>query len=349
MPFQKVEFEFPDPDKPEEKGTVEVEVSSAENVLDVEPKEKPKVEPAPVPEPEAKAAEVEIEVVDDTPPKDRGRKPTEPPSEVTDSELEEYSEKVQKRIKQFSKGYHDERRRAESAQREREEAIRLAQKLIEENKRLQEAQTKSHAALLEQAKARTAAELEQAKRAYKEAYESGDADKVVAAQEALTTAKIRADKVANFKPAALQPAKTVVQTESEFTPAPAPVVDQRAVEWQKANSWFGDDDEMTSFALGLHQKLVKEGVDTRSDEYYERINRRMREVFPQQFEDDEEVPTKPATKPSKKANVVAPATRSTAPKKVVLTQTQVALAKRLGVPLELYAQKVAEQMRNQNG
>jgi hypothetical protein len=347
MPFQKVEFEFPDPDKPEEKGTVEVEVSSAENVLDVEPKEKPKAEPAPAPEPEAKAAEVEIEVVDDTPPKDRGRKPTEPPSEVTDSELEEYSEKVQKRIKQFSKGYHDERRRAESAQREREEAIRLAQKLIEENKRLQEAQTKSHAALLEQAKARTAAELEQAKRAYKEAYESGDADKVVAAQEALTTAKIRADKVANFKPAPLQPTETVVKPES--TPAPAPVVDQKAVEWQKANSWFGEDDEMTSFALGLHQKLVKEGVDTRSDEYYERINRRMREVFPQQFEDDEEVPTKPAPKPSKKANVVAPATRSTAPKKVVLTQTQVALAKRLGVPLELYAQKVAEQMRNQNG
>ena len=349
MPFQKVEFEFPDPEKADEKGTVEVEVevSSAENVLDVEPKEKPKVEPAPAPEPEAKAAEVEIEVVDDTPPKDRGRKPTEPPSEVTDSELEEYSEKVQKRIKQFSKGYHDERRRAEAAQREREEAVRLAQKLIEENKRLQEAQSKSHAALLEQAKARTAAELEQAKRAYKEAYESGDADKVVAAQEALTTAKIRADKVANFKPAPLQPAETVVKPES--TPAPAPVVDKKAVEWQKANSWFGEDDEMTSFALGLHQKLVKEGVDTQSDEYYERINRRMREVFPQQFDEDDEVVAKPAPKPSKKANVVAPATRSTAPKKVVLTQTQVALAKRLGVPLELYAQKVAEQMRNQNG
>ena len=348
MPFQKVEFEFPDPDKSEEKGTVEVEVSSAENVLDVAPKEKSEPEPKAKPEPEAKASDIEVEVVDDTPPKDRGRKPTEPPSEVTDSELEEYSEKVQKRIKQFSKGYHDERRRAEAAQREREEAIRYAQKLIEENRKLQEAQTKSHAALLEQAKARTAAELEQAKRIYKEAYESGDADRVVAAQEALTTAKIRADKVANFKPAPLQTETTPVKQEV-IAPAPSPEPDRKAIEWQKANPWFGSDDEMTSLALGLHQKLVREGVDTRSDEYYERINRRMREVFPQQFEDDEEVPSKPANKPSKKANVVAPATRSTAPKKVVLTQTQVALAKRLGVPLELYAQKVAEQMRNQNG
>jgi hypothetical protein len=115
------------------------------------------------------------------------------------------------------------------------------------------------------------------------------------------------------------------------------------VRWQQANSWFGSDDEMTSFALGLHQKLVKQGVDPKSDDYYEKINSRMRQVFPEEFSFDESEQVE--EKPRKKANVVAPATRSTAPKKIVLTQTQVAIAKRLGVPLELYAQKVAEEMR----
>jgi hypothetical protein len=110
------------------------------------------------------------------------------------------------------------------------------------------------------------------------------------------------------------------------------------VNWQKQNSWFGSDDEMTSFALGLHQKLVKQGLDPRSDEYYEKINSRMRQVFPDEFDDAEEVEVE---KPRQKSNVVAPATRSTAPKKIVLTPSSVALAKRLGVPLEEYAKQVA--------
>lgn len=104
---------------------------------------------------------------------------------------------------------------------------------------------------------------------------------------------------------------------------------------------------MTSFALGVHEKLVKQGVDAESDEYYEKLNRRIRQVFPESF-DDEVIEEKPVKK-AKPANVVAPATRSTAPKKIVLTQTQVALAKRLGVPLELYAKKVAEEMGKNNG
>ena len=104
---------------------------------------------------------------------------------------------------------------------------------------------------------------------------------------------------------------------------------------------------MTSFALGLHNKLVKEGLDPKSDDYYEKIDSRMRQVFPDQFEDYEPEPE--AEKPRRQSNVVAPATRSTSPKKVKLTQTQVNLAKRLGVPLDLYAKKVAEEMRKNNG
>ena len=317
--MEKVEFSFPDPEKEEFKLEVEGRESEKEE----------KVEP-----------EVEIEVVDDTPAKDRNRKASDPPEDITDDELEDYSEKVRKRLQHFSKGYHDERRAKETAFREKEEALRIAQQLVEENKNLKGTVGKNQEILLEQAKKATAAEVEQAKYRYKQAYESGDSDAVLAAQEALTSAKIKADRLSNFKiPVAQEPERVVQQ--QQFTPAPS--VDEKAVKWQQANSWFGSDDEMTSFALGLHQKLVKQGVDPKSEDYYEKINSRMRQVFPEEFSYEE--PDQVEDKPRKKANVVAPATRSTAPKKIVLTQTQVAIAKRLGVPLELYAQKVAEEMR----
>jgi hypothetical protein len=280
--------------------------------------------------------EVEIEVVDDTPDADKGRKPMkEAPAEVTDDELEQYSEGVKKRIQHFSKGYHEERRAKEAAFREREEAIALAQNVIAENKKLQGSLGEGQAALLEQAKRVVSNEVEDAKRQYKTAYEAGDSDALVAAQEALTTAKIRSDRVNNFKP-------PVQRQENEVQPAYQPVnapaetrVDTKAKAWQEANSWFGSDEEMTAVALTVHKKLVDNGVDPTSDEYYEKINSRVHQLFPDAF---------PQEKP-KKSQVVASATRSTAPRKIVLTQTQVSIAKRLGVPLELYAKQVAEQMR----
>jgi hypothetical protein len=279
----------------------------------------------------------EIEVVDDTPEADRGRAPMkEPPAEVTDDELAQYSDGVKKRIQHFSKGYHEERRAKEAALREREEAVRLAQTLVEENKKLQGSLGQGQQALLEQAKKVVANEVEQAKQKYKAAYESGDADAVVAAQEELTAAKIKAERVNNFKPAVAKPETPVVQPEPQAVSAPP--VDRKAVEWQKQNTWFGADEEMTGFAIALHNKLVKSGVDPQSDEYYRRVNARVREVFPNAF---------PSEK--RQSNVVAPATRSTAPKKVVLTKSAVEIAKRLGVPLEAYAKQVAEGMRKQNG
>jgi hypothetical protein len=291
---------------------------------------------------------LEIEVVDDTPEEDKGRKPMkEPPAEVTDDELAQYSEGVKKRIQHFSKGYHEERRAKEAALREREEAIRLAQQLAEENKKLQGSLSEGQQALLEQAKKVVASEVEEAKRAYKEAYESGDTDKIVEAQEALTAAKIKAERVANFKPPALQPKKTRVKPATE-TPAqaPPPQVDSKARAWQEANPWFGSDDEMTAVALAVHKKLVESGVDPTSDEYYNRIDGRIKQLFPPEPEQDAEPPAK--KEKVVKQSVVAPATRSTAPRKIVLTQSQVSIAKRLGVPLELYAKQVAEEMRKQN-
>ena len=295
--------------------------------------------------PKSEEEKLEIEVVDDTPAEDQGRKPMkEPPAEVTEDELEQYSEGVKKRIQHFSKGYHEERRAKEAALREREEAIRVAQTLAEENKKLQGSLGQGQQALLEQAKRVVAVELDQAKKAYKEAYESGDSERLVEAQEALTSAKIKAERVANFRPPALQPEKTDVQPVPQAVQtAPAPQLDQKARAWQESNPWFGSDDEMTAVALAVHKKLVESGVDPTSDEYYSRINNRIKQLFPEGISD---APT--SEKPVRKS-VVAPATRSTAPKKIVLTQSQVNIAKRLGVPLELYAKQVAEQMRNQNG
>ena len=286
-------------------------------------------------------SEPEIEVVDDTPPEDRGRKPmAEPPKEVTDEELAKYDEGVQKRIKHFTKGYHEERRAKETAEREKDEAIRLAQAVLEENKKLKGSVNQNQTALLEQAKRVISNEVETAKRMYKEAYESGDSDKLLEAQEALTTAKIRADKVNNFRPTPLQEEETPVQINQQ--PTRAAPVDEKLLAWQDQNQWFGSNKRMTAYALGLHEDLVAEGIPSGSEEYYRRIDTDIRQRFSDQFGAEESVDAKPQRT---KSNIVAPATRSTAPKKIVLTQTQVNLAKRLGVPLELYARKVAEEMR----
>jgi len=313
--IEKTEFEFPD-----EK---EVNPRKGGNVV----------------EPESNAPE--IEVVDDTPEDDRGRTPMEePPRDVTDEELSKYDESVQKRIKHFTKGYHEERRAKESAEREKDEALRLAQAVLAENKKLKGSVNQNQTALLEQAKKVISGEVEAAKRMYREAYEAGDTDKLVEAQEALTHAKIRADKVNNFRPAPLQVEETPVQITQQ--PTKAAPVDDKLLAWQDQNQWFGSNKRMTAYALGLHEELVSEGIPSGSDEYYRRINTDIRERFSDQFGADESVDAKPQRT---KSNNVAPATRSTAPRKIVLTQTQVNLAKRLGVPLELYARKVAEEMR----
>lgn len=288
---------------------------------------------------------VELEVVDDTPEADRGREPMkEPPKEVTDDELSKYDESVRKRIQHFTKGYHEERRAKEAAMREKDEAIRVARAIVEENRRLKGSLGQNQAALIEQAKRVAANDIEIAKRKYKEAYEAGDAEAIASAQADLTAVTLRADKLASLKTPS-QPRENPVQQQQVAPPPPqrppAPPVDERAVEWQSRNRWFGQDEEMTSFALGLHNKLVRSGVDPKSDEYYERLDSRIREVFPEQAGG-----AKQAEAPTQRArSAVAPATRSTAPKKIVLTKTQVALAKKLGVPLELYAKKVAEEMR----
>ena len=313
--MEKTEFEFPD----------EIEENPRKGGAVVEPE----------------TDDTQIEVVDDTPEEDRNRTPMhQPPEEVTEEELTKYDKSVQSRIKQFTKGYHEERRAKEAAMREREEALKLAQSVVEENRKLKGTLSEGQAMYIEQAKLVATSDIEKAKAQYKAAYESGDADALVNAQEALTSAKMRAERVENFKPTPLQDEKTEVQPTQQAQPAPT--IDPKLRAWQDQNPWWGANKKMTAYALGYHSELVDTGISVGSDDYYKAIDAEMRGRFPDAFES-----VKPANAPTsqKASNVVAPATRSTAPRKVVLTKSQVEIAKRLGVPLELYARKVAEEMR----
>lgn len=322
MTIEKTEFTFPDEasDNPRKGGKV--------------------VEPAA--DDTGKAAAPDIEIVDDTPPADRNRKPmAEPPKDPTDEEMQKWDEGVKRRIQHFTKGYHEERRAKEAAQREKEEAIKIAQAVAEENKKLRGSLSEGHTALLEQAKLVAANEMADAERKYRAAYEAGDSAALVEAQRAISAATIKADRIANFKPESLQPAKTEVQLPQTQGTRPA---DPKLDDWKSRNEWFGANKRMTAYALGLHDELAEEGVQIGSDAYYQRLDADMKTRFPEQFAAEDTDSTGDA-KPQQRSNVVAPATRSTAARKVVLTQSQVNIAKRLGVPLELYARKVAEEMR----
>jgi hypothetical protein len=285
--------------------------------------------------------DTKIEIVDDTPAVDQGRTPLrDTPTEVTDEELTKYSDqKLKDRLSHLGKGYHEERRAKEAASRERDEAVRVAQAAVAENQRLQGSLASNQNALLDQAKRVVQGEIDDAKREMKAAQEAFDTDAIVEAQEKLTSAKIKADRVNNFKPTPVHQPNPVVQTQQQ----PQPVaVDQRTQAWHAENQWFGPNRKMTAYALSLHEDLVEAGITVASDAYYERVNDDIRKRFPEAFAGE---PAGAHPSQRNRSNV-APASRSTASKKVVLTQTQVNLAKRLGLPLDVYARSVAELNRN---
>ena len=343
MAMQQVEYEFPDSDSKTTEVTVDVE-EKEDNSLEIE--EAVGREDMQVPTKELESEGIEIEIEDDTPLEDQGKVARSPADEVTDEELKDYSKSVKNRIKRLSKNIHDERRAKEEALRQSSALEEYTRQIMKENETLKQKSGQNHNALVQSAQKQVAAEIDNAKRIYKEAYESGDSDSIVEAQQALNTAQIRMEKVANIKPMdveekqkPLQPVENAVQSQNT-EPKVTPQRDEKAKAWADENVWFGANKEMTSFAYGVHGTLVENGIDPRSDEYYEKINTRMREIFPDQFE-EESGDTKKRT-----SNVVAPATRSTSPKKVTLKQSQVAIAKRLGIPLSEYAKQALELTRN---
>ena len=285
--------------------------------------------------------EIEIDIEDDTPEDDRNKAPLpkEIAEELYNDELEDYSSKVKKKLVQLKKLAHDERREKEAVQREQAEAVNLAKRLIEENNRLKSNLNNSEKHVLESVKRSVEMEMADAEREYREAYESGDSEKLLAAQKKLNSASIKVEKVSNFKQPALQEEKYEVQTTQRT--APAIPVDTKAQSWQKENSWFGEDKLMTGMALALHEVLKEEGVALSSAEYYRRINETMRQRFPEKFqdqlEDDNQRTGNRSTKPSL---VVAPATRSTSSKRISLTRSQLGIAKKLNLTPEQYAHAV---------
>lgn len=270
--------------------------------------------------------DVEVDTKEEAPEPAKAKK--EPTGELTDEELAGYSKNVQKRINNITAKSRAEQERLT---RERDEAVAQARRFQEESNSLRGTVNKSQSTVVEQAKKSASAEHAAAKSAYKSAYESGDADAVVAAQERLTNATVRLDKVNSFKLTPLQVENPPVQN----TPrAVKPQADPKAEAWTKENPWFGVDDERTAFALGVHNKLKKQGVDTTSDEYYDTINARMKEVF---GSDDDESPA-----PKKRVSAVASVTRSPGSVKIKLNPRQQALAKQYGLTNEQYARELAK-------
>ena len=286
----------------------------------------------------------EIEVVDDTPEEDKGkprRAEGADPKVPDDDEIQSYSEGVQKRIKQLRFEYHEERRAKEEAARLQDEALKYAQQIQHENEKLRKTLEEGEGVLVNQAKGRVAAELDKAKAAYKAAYETGDPDALIEAQEKLTMLQNEKIRYENYKP---QPRQQQAPQPQYQQPTPQPNrPSDRALQWAQRNDWFEKDSEMTGYAYGLHEKLVKSGVAPDTEEYYNQIDNAVRRVFPDRFDDvsfEETAPQRQA------GNVVAPAARSgKKPRKVQLTSTQVSLAKRLGLTNEQYAAQLMKDMK----
>jgi hypothetical protein len=298
------------------------------------------------PQAEADNDEFEVEIVSDVPEQDRGRKPLDRQvDDPSDDELSNYSDGVKKRIKELTHARHDERRAKEATLREKQELERVAQVLLDENRKLKQQYNEGAKQYAETATSAAEMVLDNARKKLKAAHEAFDTDAIVAAQEELAEAKMRVQQAQYVRHAALQPREEVVQPPQQVSQAPQ--VDEKTLRWQAKNQWFGANgyEDMTSFSLGLHQKLVNSGVDPRSDEYFEQIDARMRSVFPDFFGSAQSRPSDNSKRP---ATVVAPGARSTGVRKVQLTETQVALARKFGLTPQQYAAEIAKLAKTEN-
>lgn len=293
---------------------------------------------------------LEVEVVDDTPEEDRNRPIRADDSEEDeDSDLDEtqLSQRIQKRIGKLRYEYNEERREKERFQRENSEAVNYAKQIQSENEALKNQHAELRRLLYDQVGAKTDSEIEGAKRKYREAYESGDTDSVVSAQEELS--RLHAEKVRySMESESLNQPLPQAQPEQQQAPQVEPP-DPMAVDWIKRNSWFQQPghEEMTGFAIGLHEKLVKQGVDPRNNPgYYEQIDSALRGQFSEFFGEGSTPASETPT--SRRTPVVAPTKRGAgaSPRKVELTSTQVSLAKKLGLSPQQYAAQLVKEISN---
>jgi hypothetical protein len=291
----------------------------------------------------------EIEIVDDVPDDEKPRRAeNEKPDLPDDDDLENYSESVQKRIKKLKFEYHEAERQKQEAARLREEAINYAKQIQAENERLRQSLQQNEGSLVEQAKARVESELNSAKAAYRTAYEAGDSEGVLEAQSKLTQLQNDMYRLQNYRPAPQKQPAPQPAPQPQYTPQKAEDVQLTPAQksWLAKNDWYGKDRQMTAFALGVHEELVHSGVVPDSERYYSEIDQQVRSRFADKFSDaaDQEEVT---PRQKKAANVVAPAARSAkTPRKIKLTSTQAAIAKRLGLTNEQYAAQLMKDARN---
>jgi hypothetical protein len=288
--------------------------------------------------------DIQVEIEDDTPTADRGKDPL--PLDIINSletpeEGGEYSEEVVTKFKQYKRAWHDERREKEKALREQDEALRIAQSILEDNQRLKSTLMSGEQAYMSTVQEAAETEISMAEKDYRDAYDTGDSEKLVQAQKNLTTATLKLDRAKNFRPT-LQTTENDVQLPQRSQPDNT-ATDPKFTDWQRRNSnWFNKDEEMTEAAKGLHQKLYRqygsEYIGT--DEYYATIDKTIRRRFPEVFNEEIEVPVESQRTQKKPSVVVASAKRSTAPKSVKLTATQAALAKKFKLTPEQYAREV---------
>lgn len=281
--------------------------------------------------------EWDIEIEDDTPEEDRGREamPQHIVQDLENDELDNYDAKTKEKIKQLRKVWHDERREKESAQREHQETLRLAQGLLNENRRVNGVITSGEREYVESVKTTAQLELDVAKRAVKDAYESGDSQGLVNAQERMNFANMKLVQAHNLQLGTLQTPENAVQHAQHRISQPqvqqANPPSQKAIAWVERNStWFQKDEEMTGAALGLNSKLLAEGYDAESDEFYNILDKTIRKRFSERF-----------TR-AKNSSVVAPSMRSSGAKKIKLSTTQMSLVKKLGITPQQYANELAK-------
>jgi hypothetical protein len=264
----------------------------------------------------------------------------EPEKSSGDEELDSYSKGVQNRIKKLTEKYRQE-------ERDKAEALRISQQLMEENKKLKTRMQALDTGYLSEYGTRLQSQTDAAKRAYKEAYEAGDTDRMLEAQQALSNIAVETQRYNTAKARAEQQAKVQVQRQEQPVQQqpvqqqqPQPQPDPRAQSWAEKNDWFGQDKVMTASAFAIHQQLVEEeGFDPQTDEYYTEVDKRIRSEFPHKFQT-----AKKSGGGSQVASAGNSASRSNKQgrRSVKLTHSQVAIAKKLGVPLEEYAKYVKE-------
>lgn len=293
----------------------------------------------------AASDELQIEVVDDTPVEDKGRpRRTGDPDLPEEDEVAQYSDKVKKRISKLKYEFHEERRAKEELERQQQALADYAKRVISENANLKKALQSGQSIIADQMENRVSSDLEIAKRKLREAVELGDIDKQVEAHKDIARLTFEADKVKSFRPVQIEEPEEDVPEYVPQTPPPQP--DEKTMSWARKNTWFGRDREMTDYARHIHDRLVVfDRVDPKTDEYWNKLDTELRKRYPH-LASGEEIEDSKAPQ-QKQSPVVAPVKRSsTPPRKVQLSASEVAIAKRLGLTIEQYA---AEKLRSMNG